>query len=62
LIILVSGQLRLVVDDSDVVLSQPADYMMWNGEVAHSWLAEADSVVITFRMPSVGRFQERSSA
>ena len=49
LVILVSGQLRLTFDDADVLLAQPADYAIWNGEAAHTWTAEADSVVITFR-------------
>jgi hypothetical protein len=62
LVILVSGLLRLVFDDNDVVLSEPADYTMWNGEAAHSWIAEADSVVITFRTPSAGQSQERVAA
>ncbi|MGI8665039.1 MAG: signal peptidase I [Jatrophihabitans sp.] len=51
-VILVAGQLRLIFDDREVVLSRPADYAMWNGEGSHSWIAETESTVITFRTPS----------
>lgn len=52
LVILVTGQIRLIFDNSEALLSHPADYAIWNGEGTHSWIAETDSTVITFRMPS----------
>jgi hypothetical protein len=52
LVVLVTGRLRLIFDDGDALLSHPADYAIWNGEGTHSWIAETDSTVITFRMPS----------
>jgi hypothetical protein len=52
MVILVSGQLRLIFDDIDALLTQPGDYAMWNGHANHTWAAEADSVVITFRTPA----------
>jgi hypothetical protein len=53
LVILICGQLRLIFDDGDAVLTQSGDYVLWNGHTQHNWTAETDSVVITFRTPTV---------
>jgi hypothetical protein len=53
LVILVSGRLRLIFNDGEALLSHPADYAIWSGEGTHSWIAESDSTVITFRTPPV---------
>jgi hypothetical protein len=52
LVVLVSGRLRLTFKDGPVLLSRSGDYSLWNGATEHTWTAEADSVVVTFRSPS----------
>jgi hypothetical protein len=51
--LLVRGRFRLVLPDREVVLAREGDYALWPPGVAHDWLAEEDSVVITVRWPSV---------
>ena len=47
------GRFRLNLPGEAVVLDTQGDYVMWGTGVDHSWRAEADSVVITVRWPSV---------
>jgi hypothetical protein len=53
LLILVSGRFRLELPEDSHTLARTGDYIMWGGGLDHSWLAEADSVVITVRWPSI---------
>jgi quercetin dioxygenase-like cupin family protein len=47
--ILVSGCFWLQFPDREVRLATQGDYVLWLPEVAHSWWAEADSVILTVR-------------
>jgi hypothetical protein len=50
--ILVSGTFCLSFQDQEVRLTRPGDYVLFPPGVAHSWVAEAESVVLTVRWPS----------
>lgn len=50
--ILISGRFCLQFPDGEVVLAAQGDYVLWLPGVAHSWWAEAESVVLTIRWPS----------
>jgi hypothetical protein len=50
--ILVSGAFRVSVAEQEVRLSRPGDYLLFPPGVPHTWVAEADSVVVTVRWPS----------
>ncbi|MBC6435384.1 signal peptidase I [Nostoc sp. HG1] len=50
--ILVHGRFRLYFPDHEILLAHEGDYALWLPEVAHNWVAEADSAVITVRLPS----------
>ena len=47
--ILISGRFRLEFPDGEVVLASQGDYALWLPNVAHTWLAEEASVVLTVR-------------
>ena len=47
--VLVSGRFLLKFLDREVLLSRPGDYALWLPNTAHTWLAEADSVILTVR-------------
>jgi hypothetical protein len=47
--ILISGRFRIQFLDREVILSQPGDYALWSAGVAHSWLAEENSIILTVR-------------
>ncbi|KAM3110745.1 hypothetical protein [Phormidesmis sp. 146-33] len=51
--ILICGKFWVRFPDQEVLLSVPGAYVLWLPGVAHSWLAEADSTVLTVRYPSV---------
>ena len=51
--ILVRGRFRLRFPDRVVVLEREGDYALWEPGVAHDWLAQEESVVVTVRWPSV---------
>ena len=51
--ILVRGRFRLRFPDRVVVLEREGDYALWEPGVAHDWLAEEESVVMSVRWPSV---------
>jgi hypothetical protein len=50
--ILVSGTFRVSFPDQEVRLLRPGDYLLFPPGVPHTWVAEADSVVVTVRWPS----------
>jgi hypothetical protein len=52
MIILVSGRFRIIMRDRTVLLASQGDYVVFHG-VDHSWRAEADSVVVGIRWPSI---------
>jgi hypothetical protein len=53
MLILVSGRFRQELSVRTVVLEHPGDYVVWGPGIDHTWQAEADSVVITIRWPSL---------
>jgi hypothetical protein len=53
LLLLVSGRFRLDSSLSSVTLQRQGDYAVWGPGVDHAWEAEADSIVITVRWPSI---------
>jgi quercetin dioxygenase-like cupin family protein len=53
LLLLVHGRFRLDLSVGGVVLQHEGDYVVWGPGIDHSWHAEADSVVVTIRWPSV---------
>lgn len=50
--ILIQGQFRIQFPDCNHLLTQPGDYVIWSPGVAHHWLAEKDSTVLSVRFPS----------
>jgi hypothetical protein len=50
--ILVRGRFLLMFPDGEVILEAPGDYALWLPGVAHTWMAEEESVVVTVRWPS----------
>lgn len=50
--VLVRGRFRLRFPDRVVVLEREGDYALWAPGVAHDWLAEEESLVLTVRWPS----------
>lgn len=56
IVLLVAGRFRITFSDAPedaVVLAEQGDYAIWGPNVDHRWSAEADSVVITVRWPSL---------
>jgi len=60
ILMLVSGRWRLELASSEqhatptpVTLETQGDYVLWEKGLDHRWRAEADSVVITVRWPSM---------
>jgi hypothetical protein len=51
--ILVQGRFRTQFRDRSVLLEAPGDYVLWLPGVAHCWVAETDSTVLTVRFPSI---------
>ena len=51
--ILIQGRFRTQFRDRSVLLEIPGDYVLWLPGVAHCWLAEEDSTVLTVRFPSI---------
>lgn len=52
-LILVKGRFRINLSACSHLLETEGDYAMWGPGVGHSWRAEADSVVVTVRWPSL---------
>lgn len=50
--ILINGRFRLHFPDKEVLLSKTGDYVLWSPGVAHWWVAESDSTILTVRWPS----------
>jgi quercetin dioxygenase-like cupin family protein len=53
LVLLVEGRFRVDLSSGSAVLDRRGDYVVWGPAIDHSWQAEADSVVITVRWPSL---------
>jgi hypothetical protein len=53
-VVLVRGRFRIDLPDDSILMENEGDYVMWGAGVDHSWLAEAESVVVTVRWPSNG--------
>ncbi len=53
LLLLVRGRFRLDLSVGSVTLEREGDYVVWGPGIDHSWRAEADSVVLTVRWPSL---------
>ena len=51
--ILIKGRFCLQFPDQDVLLAQEGDYALWRSGIAHTWVAQEDSTVLTVRWPSV---------
>ncbi len=51
--VLVRGRFRITFPDGDRLLQREGDYALWAPGVPHRWRAEADSVVLSVRWPSV---------
>ena len=51
-LILISGRFRIDLSVGTAILTQQGDYAMWGPGIGHSWHAEEDSVVVTFRWPA----------
>ena len=56
--VLVRGRFRLTFKHRDneeqVLLQHEGDYIIFNPGVYHTWIAEADTVIMSVRWPSVG--------
>lgn len=50
--ILIKGCFRLEFPDQTYTLRQEGDYVIWAPGTPHTWVAEADSTVLTVRYPS----------
>jgi hypothetical protein len=53
LLMLISGRFRVELPGRSVLLTTQGDYVVWGHGVDHSWYAEAESVVLTVRWPSI---------
>jgi len=53
MLLLVEGNFRLDLTEGSVTLAKQGDYVVWGPGINHTWEAIADSVVITFRWPSL---------
>jgi hypothetical protein len=51
--VLVRGRFRLRFPHREAVLVREGDYALWGPGIAHDWLAEEDSIVLTVRWPSL---------
>ncbi|HEY9881112.1 MAG TPA: hypothetical protein V6D29_21810 [Leptolyngbyaceae cyanobacterium] len=51
--VLISGRFRLQFPDQEVVLEKPGDYALWPPGIAHTYVAEVDSTILSVRYPSV---------
>lgn len=51
--ILIKGKFIISFPDCEYVLEKEGDYVLWGTEIAHTWKALEDSVLITVRWPSV---------
>lgn len=62
--VLIRGRFRLLFDEggnmNEVLLCREGDYALWDAGVAHSWVTEEDSVILTVRWPSVPKDQIRA--
>jgi phenolic acid decarboxylase len=55
-VLLITGRFRVKFSDAvgdEVLLTKQGDYVIYGPNVDHRWIAEAESVVVTVRWPSV---------
>jgi quercetin dioxygenase-like cupin family protein len=52
-LLLVKGRFSIELSTGSFVLEREGDFAVWGPGINHSWYAEADSVVITVRWPSL---------
>ena len=53
LAVLVRGRFRFSFPDRDVVLAREGDYVLWPPGVPRHWAAEAPTVLLSVRWPSL---------
>ncbi|MGI8502670.1 MAG: signal peptidase I [Hassallia sp.] len=51
--IIIQGKFCLKFPDQDILLQHAGDYALWRPGIAHTWVAQEDSTVLTVRWPSV---------
>ena len=49
---LITGRWRLELTVGTFTLDTPGDYVVWGPGIDHTWIAEADSTMLTIRWPS----------
>jgi hypothetical protein len=52
LLVLLHGRFHVLIEDNEFVLKRPGDYALWGPDLAHTWRAEDQSIVLTVRWPS----------
>ena len=52
LVVLIRGRVRLRFPMRELILRQEGDYALWSAGVPHTWVADAESRVISVRWPS----------
>ncbi|HEX5407999.1 MAG TPA: signal peptidase I [Pseudonocardiaceae bacterium] len=55
LLLLIQGRFRIDLTEGSTFLAEQGDYALWGPGIDHSWVALADSVVLTVRWPSCPR-------
>lgn len=58
--ILISGKHKVILPHADVLLEYVGDYVIWGPNIAHSWTAVENSVILTVRWPSIEADQSLS--
>lgn len=53
MLILVSGKLKVLLRDGEVVLDKPGDYVIWGRGTEYRWHAQSDATIITASWPAV---------
>lgn len=53
LVFLINGKFRVELSVGRISLERQGDYAIWGPGIEHTWYAEADSVVLTVRWPSL---------
>lgn len=54
LLLLVEGRFRITLSTGEFLMTAPGDYATWGPGIDHIYRAEADSIVVTVRWPSIG--------
>lgn len=63
LTLLISGKFTMLFPEQEkkITLCQQGDYLIFPAGIAHAWIADADSVVLTVRWPSIKGDQAQSA-